>query len=73
MSPDMAGRTPPALLMTIPQVCASLNLSKPTVNRLLARGAISSVRVGRSRRIPLAAVERFVADLIASKGQGAAR
>lgn len=51
------------LLLTVADVCERTQLSRATVYRLLASGAIESVRIGRSRRIPLDALQAWVNGL----------
>jgi len=50
-------------LLRIEEAAAWLGLSKRKTYELLSRGEIQSVYIGRSRRITLAALERFVAGL----------
>jgi excisionase family DNA binding protein len=51
------------LLLTIPQVCNALAVSRDAVYELLRSGRLPSVTLGRSRRIRIADLERFVAGL----------
>lgn len=51
------------LLLTIPQVCAALAISRDAVYELLRSGRLPSVALGRSRRIRVEDLERFVAGL----------
>jgi excisionase family DNA binding protein len=51
------------LLLTVPETARRLSLSRAKVYELLNAGLIDSVTIGRARRVPLAACERFVADL----------
>jgi excisionase family DNA binding protein len=51
------------LLLTVPEVSQALHLSKSVVYALLAAGEIESVRIGRARRVPVGALEAFVARL----------
>jgi excisionase family DNA binding protein len=44
-------------LLTAPQVAELLNISPRTVRRLIARGELAVVRIGRSVRIRAAALE----------------
>ena len=53
----------PALLLRVQDVCDQLNVSRATVQRLLAAGVLPSVKVGRARRVTYAALEQFVDDL----------
>lgn len=50
------------------EAAQALGLSRSTVYELLADGRLASVKVGRSRRIPRAALDRFVAELSAPSG-----
>jgi excisionase family DNA binding protein len=43
-----------------------LSLSRATIYELMADGLITSVKIGRSRRIPHEALEAFVASLVAN-------
>ena len=63
---------PPALL-TVPEAMAALRLSRATVYDLIRSGALGSVKVGRSRRIPAQAITTFVARLVESQPLMAAR
>lgn len=56
-------RTVPKLLLTPVEAGGALGISRTRIFALLAAGAIESVQMGRSRRIPVAALEDFVANL----------
>jgi excisionase family DNA binding protein len=58
-----ADDTPYRLLLTIPEVCGALAVSRDAVYELLRGGRLPSVTLGRSRRIRIADLERFVAGL----------
>jgi excisionase family DNA binding protein len=49
-------------LLSPAQACASLAISRPTLYRLMARGEISAIKIGRGTRIQSAEIERFVAS-----------
>ena len=51
------------LLLTPEQAAQRLALGRTRVYALLRGGAIESVKIGRSRRIPFRALERYVAQL----------
>lgn len=51
------------LLLTIPDVMAQLQLGRSTVYDLIRTRRLPSVTIGRSRRVPAAAVRTFVAEL----------
>lgn len=48
--------------LTVREVAAKLRLSNMTVYRLVAAGDIESVRIGRSFRIPEAALVEYLGD-----------
>jgi excisionase family DNA binding protein len=50
-------------LLTVPEVMAVLRLGRCTVYDLIRSGRLESVKVGRSRRVPAAAVDAFVCQL----------
>lgn len=51
------------LLLRVDDVATRLSLSRATVNRLLATGALPSVKLGRARRVVARDLEQFVDDL----------
>ena len=61
-TPSTSENLPP-LLLTPLQAATVLGISRTRVFALLARGEIESVLIGRSRRIPAAALHDFVARL----------
>ncbi|KLL09503.1 excisionase family DNA-binding protein, partial [Protofrankia coriariae] len=48
------------LLLTAAEAAAVLGVGRSTVYELMAAGQIESVRIGRSRRIPRAALVAYV-------------
>lgn len=50
-------------LVSISEVQRQLNVSRSTVNRLIERGEIGSVHIGRAVRIPSEDVDAFVRRL----------
>jgi excisionase family DNA binding protein len=60
------GQVMDKLLLTPEEAGVVLSLGRTTVYGLIARGALRSVRVGRSRRVPMAALKEFV-DLLFSE------
>ncbi len=50
------------LLLRTEQVVKKLGLSRSTVAVLLATGELESIKIGRSRRIPVDALHRFIAE-----------
>jgi len=60
------------ILYTPEQAATLLSLGRSKVFELLASGQISSVQIGRSRRIPRRALETFAAGLTESQDDRAA-
>jgi excisionase family DNA binding protein len=59
------------LLLSVTQAAEALAIGRTKIHELLATGAIESVRIGRSRRIPAAALEAYVARLREESAMGA--
>lgn len=57
----------PRLLLTVPEAAQALAISRSKLYELLASGAIASIRIDGSRRIPLAALEAYVSGLLAER------
>jgi excisionase family DNA binding protein len=58
-----ATETEPDLrLVTLPQAAAYLSVSRGALYGLLGSGQLSSVHIGRSRRIAMVELRRFVRD-----------
>ena len=53
------------LLLTIPEVAGQLNLGRSLVYLLVMRGEIDSIKVGRARRVPAEALQRFIQEKLA--------
>jgi excisionase family DNA binding protein len=54
------------LLLRVPDVAALLGVGRSTVYELIAVGELETVHIGRSCRVPLAALEEYVSRLRAS-------
>ena len=60
------------LLLTIPEVAGQLGLGRSLVYEMVMRGEIPSLKLGRARRVPAAALEEFVERrLVEANGQEA--
>jgi excisionase family DNA binding protein len=59
--------TPPRVLLTIEAAAAQLSIGRTTMYALLKTGAITSVRIGRLRRIPAEALTAYTAHLVAEQ------
>jgi excisionase family DNA binding protein len=53
----------PALL-TVPEAMAALRLSRAAVYDLIRSRELTSVKIGRSRRVPVSAIAEYVTRLI---------
>ena len=54
-----------SLLLTVSQAADYLSLGRSLVYTLVMRGEIASIKIGRARRIPTAALDQFVAARLA--------
>ena len=55
------------LLLTVPEAAEALAISRSKLYQLLASGAIASIRIDGSRRIPLTALEEYVSRLLTER------
>jgi excisionase family DNA binding protein len=53
----------PRLLLKPEEAAMVLGVSRSTLYELLAAGAVESVHIGKSRRVPVTALERYVERL----------
>lgn len=56
------------LLLTPEEAAERLSLSRTTVYELVRKGRLQSVKIGRARRIPRAALQEYVETLVGSQG-----
>lgn len=56
-------------LLTIPEAAASLGVSRSFVYELVQVGTISTIKIGRSRRVPLTALEDFITQQLQRQGE----
>ena len=56
----MTDTTTETLLLTVPEVCERLHLSRPTVYELINSGRLRSFKVGKARRIPVQALGEYI-------------
>ncbi len=56
-------RRPPRLVLTPEEAAQALGISRSKLYELLRAGAIQSIRIDRSRRIPVKALYEFVERL----------
>ena len=57
-------RTSVRLLLTVPEAADALAISRSKLYELLAAGLVRSVRIDGSRRVPVEALEAYVATLL---------
>ena len=55
---------PVKLLYTIEEAATTLSLSRRTFYNLITRGTVYTVKIGRSRRVPLVALQRYIDQLM---------
>ncbi len=66
----MASRSDQELLLRIDAAAERLAVSRATLYRLLQRGELPTVRIGSAVRVPVSALERWLADQLTSQGGG---
>lgn len=54
-------------LLTVPEAMAQLNVSRWTLYNLIRSGDLASVTIGRSRRIPAAALDAFISQRLSEE------
>lgn len=60
-------------LLTVVQAAALLGLGRSLVYELVLRGEIPSIKIGRARRIPVAALDRFIDQRLEDSGNSPER
>jgi excisionase family DNA binding protein len=61
---DHPASTGPRLLLTVPEAAAALAISRSKLYELMTAGTVPSVRIDGSRRIPVTALDAYVATLL---------
>jgi len=51
----------PRLLLTVPEAAEALAISRSKLYELLTAGTVASLRIDGSRRVPVAALEAYIA------------
>ncbi|WP_433419722.1 helix-turn-helix domain-containing protein [Microtetraspora malaysiensis] len=51
------------LLLTVPEAAEALAISRSKLYQLIASGAVDSIRIDGSRRIPVASLHDFISRL----------
>lgn len=52
----------PRLLLTVAEAAGALAISRSKLYELFATGAVASIRIDGSRRVPLEALESYIAE-----------
>jgi excisionase family DNA binding protein len=53
----------PTLLLTVEETAAELRIARRRIFEMIAAGELRSVKIGKSRRVPRAALEEYVEGL----------
>jgi excisionase family DNA binding protein len=64
---DIGSALPRKLLFRSREASEAMGIGKTTLYELLRAGKLKGVRIGRGLRIPVAEVERFIADQLEEK------
>ena len=57
---SMNPNTDDRLLLTVPEAARRLGMGRSFIYELVSKGEIKSIKLGRSRRIPVSALEEFI-------------
>ncbi|MGS2645041.1 helix-turn-helix domain-containing protein [Streptosporangium sp. G12] len=55
------------LLLTIPEAAAALAVSRSKLYQLIASGAVTSIRIDGSRRVPVSALQDYITHLTSAE------
>ena len=69
MNTNMEATPQDVVLLTIPVAMHRLSISRSSLYELMALGEIVSIKLGRSRRVPCASIDAFVARRVAETVQ----
>lgn len=56
-----------SLLLTVPEAAQALAISRSKLYQLLASGAVASIRIDGSRRVPVSALHDYITRLAAKE------
>ena len=56
------------VLLTVGEAAVSMGIGRSLLYEMIMRGQIRSVSIGRARRVPVTAIQDFVARLEAEQG-----
>lgn len=60
---EVEGGSPRRLLLTVDAAASALGIGRSHLYRYVQTGELRSIKIGRSRRIPVAALEKFIEQL----------
>ncbi|MDN5914645.1 MAG: helix-turn-helix domain-containing protein [Pseudonocardia sp.] len=63
----MTTQSTPRIVLTIEEAAECLGVGRTLMYALVTAGEVESVRIGRLRRIPTDALDRYVSELRASR------
>jgi excisionase family DNA binding protein len=63
---DFTNRDDDLQLLTLPEAARFLSVSRGSLYDLLTTGLLASVHIGRSRRIPIGEIRRYIRDRLDS-------
>lgn len=58
------------LLLTVPEAALRLGVGRSFLYELILKGQVASLKLGRARRVPVAALEDFIARRLAEHEDG---
>lgn len=61
----MNASTDAPLVFTVAEAAERLRITRPTIQKLFASGALASFKIGRRRLVPADAVDTFIAAQVA--------
>ncbi|MBI9113924.1 helix-turn-helix domain-containing protein [Sanguibacter suaedae] len=65
----MTPETPRVQFLTVAEVADAMRVSKMTVYRLVHAGELPAVRVGKSYRVPQAALDQYLEASVIDRGE----
>jgi excisionase family DNA binding protein len=69
MEENKAGNDDKQTLLSVPEACKQLGISKWTLNRLIRERIIDSVRIGSRRLIPASAIVKYVEERLKEESE----
>ena len=70
MTIPSAQKTSYRLLLTIPEAAQVLGVSRSILYQLVQAGEVATIKIGRSRRVPIVALEQYVSARLTPSMEG---